>query len=82
VKTDIEVMATPDLARNDSNRAWEQRADHRSLSHRRINHEIMGDTVTFRLATPTTQHEANVMAVKLFCVFAAILAGLIAGGVL
>jgi hypothetical protein len=41
----------------------------------------MGDTVTFRLATPTTQHEANVMAVKLFCVFAAILAGLIAAGV-
>jgi hypothetical protein len=41
----------------------------------------MGDTVTFRLSTPTTEHEANVMALKLFCLFAAILAGLIAAGV-
>jgi hypothetical protein len=41
----------------------------------------MGATVTFRLATPTTQREANVMAVKLFFLFAAILAGLIAAGV-
>jgi hypothetical protein len=41
----------------------------------------MGETVTFRLATPATQHEADVMAFKLFCLFAAILAGLIAAGV-
>jgi hypothetical protein len=42
----------------------------------------MGETVTFRLATPTTQREADVLAVKLFFLFAAILAGLIAAGVL
>ena len=33
------------------------------------------------MATPTTQHEADVLAAKLFCLFAAILAGLIAAGV-
>jgi hypothetical protein len=37
--------------------------------------------MTFHFATPATQHEENVMAVKLFFVFAAILAGLIAAGV-
>jgi len=41
----------------------------------------MGNAMTFRFATPTTQHEADVMAVKLFCLFAAILVGLIAAGV-
>jgi hypothetical protein len=32
--------------------------------------------------TPTTRHEADVMALKLFLVFLLILGGLIAGGVL
>jgi len=41
----------------------------------------MGETVTFRLATPTTQQEADVLAVKLFFLFAAILAVLIPAGV-
>jgi hypothetical protein len=41
----------------------------------------MGETVTFRLATPTTPQEANVLAVKLFFLFAAILVGLIAAGI-
>jgi hypothetical protein len=39
------------------------------------------DRVMFRLAAPTTQHEADVLAAKLFCVFATILVGLIAAGV-
>jgi hypothetical protein len=39
------------------------------------------DRAMFRLATPTTQREADILAVKLFCLFAAILLGLIAAGV-
>ena len=35
-----------------------------------------------KLATPTTKEEADVMALKLFCLFSFILIGLITAGVL
>jgi hypothetical protein len=64
-----------------SQRAREQRPAHPSFSHQGTNRITIGDTVIFRLALPTTEREENLMAVKLFCLFAAILAGLIAAGV-
>jgi hypothetical protein len=38
--------------------------------------------LALKLATPTTKEEADVMALKLFCLLAFILVGLITAGVL
>jgi hypothetical protein len=42
----------------------------------------MAISSTLNLATPTTKREADLLACKLFCLFAFILVGLITAGVL
>jgi hypothetical protein len=49
------------------------------FANRRVEHE---SSPTLNLASPKTEHEADVMALKLFCLLSFLLVGLITAGVL